>query len=108
MPGTSPPIVPGTSPHRMTRKENMKTKTWAALLAVYIIWGSTYLGIRFAVETIPPFLHAAVRFLLSGCLLFIWRRAAGDPAPTKRQWLSAGIVGLLLLVGGNGVISWSD
>ena len=42
----------------------MKTKTWAALLAVYVIWGSTYLGIHFAIETIPPFLHAAVRFVL--------------------------------------------
>lgn len=86
----------------------MKTKTWAALLAVYIIWGSTYLGIRFAVETIPPFLHAAMRFLLSGSLLFIWRRAAGDPAPTTRQWRSAAIVGALLLVGGNGLIAWSE
>lgn len=86
----------------------MKTKIWAALIAVYIIWGSTYLGMRFAIETIPPFLHAAVRFMLSGCLLFIWRRAAGDPAPTAKQWRSAAIVGLLLLLGGNGLIAWSE
>ena len=86
----------------------MKTKTWVALLAVYIIWGSTYLGIRFAVETIPPFLQAAVRFLISGSLLVIWRRAAGDPAPTRNQWRSAAIVGLLLILGGNGLISWSE
>ena len=86
----------------------MKTKTWVALLAVYIIWGSTYLGIRFAIETIPPFLQAAVRFLLSGSLLLIWRRAAGDPAPTRNQWRSAAIVGLLLILGGNGLISWSE
>jgi len=86
----------------------MKTKTWAALLAVYVIWGSTYLGIHFAIETIPPFLHAAVRFVLAGSLLFIWRRAAGDPAPTRNQWRSAAIVGLLLILGGNGLISWAE
>ena len=60
----------------------LKAKLVGAFAAVYVLWGSTYLAIRFGVETIPPFLHAAVRFLLSGCLLFIWRRAAGDPAPT--------------------------
>jgi drug/metabolite transporter (DMT)-like permease len=86
----------------------MKTKIWAALLAVYIIWGSTYLGIRFVVETIPPFLSGAVRFLISGALLFTWRRLAGDPAPTRNQWKSAAVVGLLLLVGGNGFISFAE
>jgi drug/metabolite transporter (DMT)-like permease len=86
----------------------MKTKVWAALVAVYIVWGSTYLGIRFAVETIPPFFHAAVRFLIAGTFLFIWRRMAGDPAPTRRQWRSAIIVGILLLVGGNGLISLAE
>ena len=86
----------------------VNTKIWAALLAVYLVWGSTYLGIRFAIETIPPFFHAAVRFLIAGTFLFIWRRMAGDPAPTKRQWRSAVIVGVLLLVGGNGLISLAE
>ena len=63
----------------------MKTKVWIALLALYIVWGSTYLAIRFAVETIPPFLHAALRFLISGAILYAWRRMSGDPAPTARQ-----------------------
>ena len=86
----------------------MKTKIWIALLAVYLVWGSTYLGIRFAVETIPPFLHAGVRFLISGVLLFGWRRLAGDPAPTRRHWISAFVIGSLLLVGGNGLISLAE
>jgi drug/metabolite transporter (DMT)-like permease len=86
----------------------MKTKTWIALLAIYIVWGSTYLGIRIAVETIPPFLMAATRFLLAGGMLFLWRRMAGDLTPTPRQWRNAAIVGAFLLLGGNGVVSWAE
>jgi drug/metabolite transporter (DMT)-like permease len=86
----------------------MKSKVWIALLAIYIVWGSTYLGIRFAVESIPPFIMAGTRFLVSGLILYIWRRMAGDPMPTRRQWRSAIIVGLLLLLGGNGVVSWAE
>ena len=68
----------------------------AAFAAVYIVWGSTYLAIRFSVETIPPFLHAALRFLISGAVLFAWRRMAGDPAPTLNNWKSTAIVGAAL------------
>lgn len=87
----------------------MKTKIWLALLAVYIVWGSTYLGIRFAIESIPPFLHAGVRFLISAALILGWRFfLAKDERPTLRQWRDAGIVGLFLLVGGNGLVSWAE
>jgi drug/metabolite transporter (DMT)-like permease len=86
----------------------VKTKVWIALLALYIVWGSTYLAIRFAVETIPPFLMAGTRFLVSGAILLIWRRAAGDAMPTPRQWRSTAIVGILLLLGGNGLVSFAE
>jgi drug/metabolite transporter (DMT)-like permease len=86
----------------------MKTKVWIALLALYIVWGSTYLAIRFSVETIPPFLHAALRFLVSGAILYIWRRAAGDPAPTFGNWKSTAMVGTALLLGGNGLVAWAE
>jgi drug/metabolite transporter (DMT)-like permease len=86
----------------------MKVKVWVALLAVYIVWGSTYLSIRFAVETIPPFLMAGTRFLVAGLILYVWRRMVGDPSPTPRQWRSAVIVGLLLLLGGNGLVSLAE
>lgn len=86
----------------------MKSRIWTALLALYIVWGSTYLAIRFAVQTIPPFLMAGTRFLISGLILYAWRRLAGDPAPSLRQWRSAAIMGLLLLLGGNGVLSWAE
>jgi drug/metabolite transporter (DMT)-like permease len=86
----------------------MKTKVWVALLSLYIVWGSTYLAIRFAVETIPPFLHASLRFLISGAILYIWRRAAGDPAPSLSNWKSTAIVGAALLLGGNGLVAWAE
>jgi len=60
------------------------------------------------VETIPPFLSAGIRFLVSGAILMIWRRVAGDAMPTKTQWRSTAIVGLLLLLGGNGLVSFAE
>ena len=81
---------------------------WAAMLAVYIVWGSTYLAIRFAIETMPPFLMASTRFLLAGAILYAFRRLRGDPAPTRIEWRSAAIVGLFLLVGGNGGVVWAE
>lgn len=86
----------------------MKTKIWLALLAIYLIWGSTYLAIRFTVETIPPFLTAGLRFISAGTLMYIWQRLTGNPAPTRRQWRDTAIIGLLLLLGGNGLVSWAE
>ncbi len=86
----------------------MKTKIWIALVALYIVWGSTYLAIRFAVETIPPFLSAGIRFLVSGLVILIWQRMVGTPMPTRRQWISTFIIGNLLLLGGNGLVSWAE
>lgn len=86
----------------------MKLKIWAALLVVYIFWGSTYLAIRYAVETIPPFLMAGTRFLVAGSLLYGWRRLAGDTGPTRKQWVASALIGVLLLFGGNGMLSWAE
>jgi drug/metabolite transporter (DMT)-like permease len=86
----------------------MKIRIWLAMIVVYITWGSTYLAIRYAVETMPPYLMAAMRFLISGMILFAWRRLAGDPAPTRIQWRSAAIVAIFLLVGGNGSVTWAE
>ena len=81
---------------------------WTALIAVYLVWGSTYLAIRFAVETIPPFMMASARFLSAGVILYLWRRASGDPVPSKIEWRSAAIVGMFLLLGGNGGVVWAE
>jgi len=86
----------------------MKTKIWLALIALYIVWGSTYFGIKVAIETIPPFFHAAIRFFVSGLILVVWQRAAGHPLPTRKQWISTAIIGTLLLLGGNGLVSWAE
>jgi drug/metabolite transporter (DMT)-like permease len=80
---------------------------WSALSLVYLIWGSTYLAIRFTVESLPPFLSAAARFIVSGAFLYLWRRWAGDPPPGKLEWRNAAIIGTLLLVGGNGGVVWA-
>lgn len=73
-----------------------------AFLSVYLIWGSTYLAIRFAIETIPPFLMAATRFLVAGVGLYAWARLRGVAKPTPGQWKAGAVSGTLLLVGGNG------
>ena len=81
---------------------------WLGLLVIYVVWSSTYLAIRFAVESIPPFMMAAIRFLVAGIILYCFRKLAGDPKPTKTEWRSAGLIGLFLLVGGNGGVSFAE
>jgi len=80
----------------------------AAFAIVYVVWGSTYLAIRYAVETIPPFLMVGTRFIVSGVLLYAWGRMRGDQRPTPAQWRDATIVGILMLCLGNGAVSWAE
>jgi drug/metabolite transporter (DMT)-like permease len=79
-----------------------RVKLLAAFAAVYVIWGSTYLAIKFAIATLPPLLMGGTRFLAAGAILYIWSRARGVARPTRLHWRSALIIGALLLVGGNG------
>ncbi len=80
-----------------------------AFAIVYVVWGSTYLAIRFAIETLPPFLMAAARFLTAGTVLYVWARfVAGAAKPGRAQWRAAAIVGSLLLLCGNGLVVWSE
>jgi len=79
-----------------------------ALLAVYVVWGSTYLAIRIALEGFPPFLMAGLRFLLAGGVLYLVLRLRGAPAPRRQQWGSAALVGGLLLLGGNGGVVMAE
>jgi len=86
----------------------MRARVWMAFLAIYLIWGSTYLAIRIAIETIPPLLMAGARYLISGLLLYGWLRVRGDCKTTWREWREASIVGGLMLLGGNGAVSWAE
>ena len=80
----------------------------AAFAAVYVIWGSTYLGIRYAVESIPPFLMAGTRNLTAGLLLYAFARARGGATPSRIEWRDAAITGGLLLAVGNGGVTWAE
>jgi drug/metabolite transporter (DMT)-like permease len=80
----------------------------AAFATVYLVWGSTYLGIRFAVETLPPFLMGGVRFLIAGTLLYAGLRWTGTPAPNLSSWRNAAIAAALLLGFGNGGVNWAE
>lgn len=79
-----------------------------AFLCIYVVWGSTYLAMKFAVDTIPPFLMGAVRFLTAGGLLMAWSAWRGRARATARAWRNAAIIGGLLLFWGNGSISWAS
>ena len=92
-----------TQPGRPSR-----TKIVLAFGAIYIVWGSTYLGIRVAIQTIPPFWMAGARFLLAGSILYAFTRWRGTPPPLRKHWVAAAPVGALLLVGGNGSLVWSE
>jgi drug/metabolite transporter (DMT)-like permease len=80
----------------------------AAFAAVYIIWGATYLAIRYAVETIPPFLMGGTRFLFAGAIFYVWLRLTGTPQPEFIHWKNAAIAGALLLGVGNGGLNWAE
>ncbi len=78
-----------------------------AFLCIYIVWGSTYLAMKFAVDTIPPFLMGAVRFLIAGSMLVAWSAWRGRATASLRAWRNAAVVGALLLFWGNGSIAWA-
>ncbi|MBA3877419.1 MAG: EamA family transporter [Anaerolinea sp.] len=84
---------------------------WAAMGTIYVVWGSTYLGIAISIETIPPFLSAALRFAIAGAVLFGWevlRAGRGFRLPSLREWRDSAIVGTLLLGIGNGFVALAE
>ena len=81
---------------------------FAGFTAIYLIWGSTYLAIRLGVADIPPFLMAGVRFLIGGIAFISWAQYRGAGVPTARDWVTTGIIGVLMAVGGNGLVTWAE
>ena len=86
----------------------LKVKIILAFGAIYFVWGSTYLAIRFAVETIPPFFMMGSRSLLAGGILYAWSRWRGEERPKRTQWVKAAIIGSLLFLGGHGALAWGE
>ena len=96
---------------RADRRHALAPLTLAAFAAVYLIWGSTYLGIRYAIETIPPLAMAGSRFIVAGALMFPWAYLRGDRAGdrvTLRHWRSALVIGFCLVTVGNGGITLGE
>ena len=94
---------------KLARRTGLPVPLLAALATVYVVWGSTYLGIKVALEGFPPMLLGATRFLVAGALLYAWTsRSAQAVRPTVRQWGAAATAGTLMLVGGNGAVTWAE
>jgi drug/metabolite transporter (DMT)-like permease len=79
-----------------------------AFAAIYLVWGSTYLAIRYAIDTIPPFLMAGTRFVVAGGALYLWSRLTGGERPTRAAWVATAVTGILMLAVGNGAVTWSE
>jgi drug/metabolite transporter (DMT)-like permease len=87
---------------------SMRARLIAAFAAVYLVWGSTYLAIRYAVATLPPLLMAGARFVIAGGILLLWSRLRGNRRPTRADWITGLVSGALLLLGGNGAVVWAE
>jgi drug/metabolite transporter (DMT)-like permease len=83
-------------------------KTLLAFAIIYFVWGSTFLAIRVGVREVPPFLYAAMRFLFAGLVLYGWMIARGERSPSRRQWMSALLLGLLIFVFDYGLLFWAE
>src|SRR5579859_4530037 len=86
-------------------------RAWKVLLAfaiIYFVWGSTYFAIRVGVREVPPFLLAAIRFLIAGTILCTWMRIRGTPSPTMREWVGASLLAVLIFVLDYGLLFWAE
>lgn len=80
----------------------------AAFAVIYVLWGTTFLGIHYALETLPPFLMGSVRFLLSGAVLFGWALSRGASRPSRSQWKTAVVAGSFFMLVGQGGVAWGQ
>lgn len=99
---------PVAMPETHAAAPHSSAKVWTILGALYVVWGTTYLGIEKVNETAPTLLGAATRFLFAGTVLFTWSSARSGERTTTTQWRAAGIVGVFLLLGGNALVAVSE
>ena len=88
--------------------QNLRAQIFIALVAVYLFWGGTYLAMKVAIDTIPPFLMGGLRFFIAGTMVYLWEWKKGAPHPQKSQWIGAAKVGGLLLVCSMGGLVWAE
>ena len=90
------------------RRMGLPLPVVGALAIVYVVWGSTYLGIKIALEGFPPMLLGSIRFLIAGAALYAWTARRSQRSPSGREWGAAALAGTLMLVGGNGAVTWAE
>ncbi len=92
----------------MSNAATHRVRLLVAFFLIYFIWGSTYLAIRYAIETVPPFLMAGVRFLIAGMLMYGFLRMRGAASPSLQQWRQLSVVGVFMFLCGNGFVVWAE
>ena len=105
---TEPTGAVAAATHAAPLQHATRLQLFLGFACIYVVWGSTYLAIRVALDTIPPFVLGAIRFLIAGSLLYAWCRLRGAEKPSILQWRNSAIVGALLLFVGNGAVSWAE
>ena len=109
---SGPEVEIGVASVRRPGRERVLTPSRVSIVlgfaAIYLIWGSTYLGIRYAVETIPPLLMMGIRHTVAGLLVYAWARRKGTAAPSARQWGYAFVAGAFLFLAGHGILAWAE
>lgn len=88
--------------------KNKNLLTIISLLSLYIIWSSTYLTIKFAIVDIPPMVMAGTRYLFAGLIMYLFLRFSGKTRPSRAEWVNSAIIGVFLLLGGNGFVAWAE
>ena len=101
-------VCRSTTPSRVSWTESRALRISLAFAAVYLIWGSTFLGIRVAIETIPPMIMAGLRWTVAGSLFFLFLRRRGVPRPSARDWRLAAIIGGGIIFAGNGSVTFAE
>jgi drug/metabolite transporter (DMT)-like permease len=102
------PVRPAGDQGAHSKPELRRTSLLFALLGVYFIWGSTYLAIRLAIDTLPPFLMAGTRFIIAGGILLLWARVRGVGPGRPGVWKAGLLSGVLMFTGGNGAVVWAE
>jgi drug/metabolite transporter (DMT)-like permease len=96
------------SPSAVSKYSKIDFRVIFAFAAIYVLWGSTYLAIRIAVQQVPPFFAAGIRFFIAGALLYAVMRFSGRPAPTRKEWGNLSLIGSLMFVVTYGAVFWAE